>query len=225
LNLIVTAFICLVYILWYFNIANLFFLFYIIFISFSWVYLYWKDELISINLPNYLLPNVLIKTLKDFSKYLFNYFKWSFKEFKVIEAEESKKQAKLKTEEEAELNKLPPLKLSKFLIYIPIVNLILLFQKENNYKYHVRNWITLSFILILFLILTFFDVISTRWIILFFFPICFGTWMLEEKYYKMPFVYELYEVFAKLKNLFNSWRKKIDEKRKELKEVNLKVKE
>ncbi|MDR1944944.1 MAG: hypothetical protein LBQ59_02395 [Candidatus Peribacteria bacterium] len=45
----------------------------------------------------------------------------------------------MKTEEEAELNKLPPLKLSKFLIYIPIVNLILLFQKENNYKYHVRN--------------------------------------------------------------------------------------
>jgi hypothetical protein len=45
----------------------------------------------------------------------------------------------MEVEEKALLDELPPIKLPKFLIYIPILNFILLFQKENNYKYHVRN--------------------------------------------------------------------------------------
>jgi hypothetical protein len=40
----------------------------------------------------------------------------------------------------------------------------------------------------------------------------------------MPFIYELYEVFTKLKHLFHISKKKIDEKRKEVKEERLEVK-
>jgi uncharacterized membrane protein YfhO len=73
----------------------------------------------------------------------------------------------------AEIKTLPELKLSKFLIYIPIINFIFLSQKENNYRYHIRNGIILSFVFIVVLNLIIFDIISGRWLIMFLFPICF----------------------------------------------------
>ena len=41
----------------------------------------------------------------------------------------------------------------------------------------------------------------------------------------MPFIYEIYEAFRYLKNIFFKSKQKIDEKRKTINEVNLKIEE
>ncbi|MDR2641149.1 MAG: hypothetical protein LBC61_07920 [Candidatus Peribacteria bacterium] len=48
---------------------------YIIFACFSVIYLYGKDELISIKLPNYIFPHILVVNIKNTSKYLYKYLK------------------------------------------------------------------------------------------------------------------------------------------------------
>jgi len=67
----------------------------------------------------------------------------------------------------------PDLKLNKNIIYIPILNFIFLFQKENKYSIHIRNSIIISIILIIILILNITSIISTKWLLLILFPICF----------------------------------------------------
>jgi hypothetical protein len=222
LNLLVVLFISLIYLFWYYNMSNLFLLSYIIFACFSVIYLYGKDELISIKLPNYIFPHILVVNIKNTSKYLYKYLKWDFKEYKIIEAERFEKEAKIKEEDIKTLEALPILKLPKWLIYVPIANFAFLFLEKNRFVFHIRNWLTLSFIFIVFLVSTFFGILQIKWIIMFLFPISFWLWMLYKEYYRMPWVYEIYEVFVWVKNIFHLWRQKVKEN-SVVQEVNLKV--
>ena len=224
INLLSSLIIVLVYLLWYWNITLLLMLIYIVFVSFNWAYLFLKDEVITINLPNIILPRYSILYLKAFFTYIKLYFKWNFKNYSEILNEKKLEQEKDEEAKTLMIEKLPPVKLSKYLIYIPFINIIFLFQKANQHTYHIRNWLTITFLYLIFLIALFFSVISSKLLILFLFPICFGIWMLNKLYYKMPYIYDLYSIFDRATNVFNSWKKKIDEKRKEVKEVNLKVK-
>jgi hypothetical protein len=189
---------------------------------FSIVWLYVRDELVLVNLPGFFSPNVLVKSLKILAKYVYFYFKWDFKEFKVLEAERNEKEVKIKEEDLKSLEPLAELKIPKWLIYVPIINFLFFFQKKNKYLFHIRNGLVLSIIFVIFLISSLLHMAPSSLILLFLFPICFGEWMLFTPYYKMPFIYEIYDTFIYLKNLFHTWRKKVKEN-SVVQEVSLKV--
>lgn len=224
LNLFISVIICLIYIFWYDNITSIFVLFYIIFIVFSWVDLYSRDELISIELPYYFLPKWKIILQKVLFKYFLNYFKWDFKKFEDLKNEQFNKAEELKNQDLKYLEKNQDLKLNKNMIYIPILNFIFLLQKENKYSIHIRNGIVISIIMIIILLLIFTSIISSRWIILLAFPICFWLWKINELTYRMPYIYELYRFYKYISNLFSKSKKQIQEKKNEVVELNLKVK-
>lgn len=224
LNLLISVIICLIYIFWYDNITSIFILFYIIFIVFSWVDLYSRDELISIELPYYFLPKWKIILQKVIFKYFLNYFKWDFKNFEELKIEQFNKFEEFKKQDLKKLEESPELKLNKNMIYIPILNFIFLFQNENKYSIHIRNGIVISIIMIIILLLIFTSIISSRWIILLAFPICFWLWKINELTYRMPYIYEIYRFYKYISNIFVKSKKQIQEKKNEVIEVNLKVK-
>jgi hypothetical protein len=225
LNLLISLILSIIYIYNYENIFLLFGLIYIIFIAFSGVYLYGTNWIVLINLPDYFSPKWLLEALKNFWKYLFYYFWWNFKEFSIVVAETEEKNLQVTTKELEELKSVPSLnkKWLKYLIYVPIVNLAFLFIKESNYKYHIKNWLALSFVFIIFFILKFFGYFYLETSMLFLFPIAFWFWMLPLKYYKMPFIYDLYRWLARIKQIFMKTKKIIKEKSSENHEENIKV--
>lgn len=223
LNTFISFIFCFLFINYYHNLNQIIILLYFIFIAFVWVNLFWKSELIILNLSKYLDFWEIIKLLKILIKYLKNYISWNFKEFKILEQEQNKLDYEDKIKTFNEVKDLHELKWPKKIIYFPIVNLIFLFFKENKYKIHIRNWLTITFLLIITIILIIFKIIWWNILILFLFPICFWIWNLEKLYYKMPFIYEIYEFFAKIKWFFKKSKKVISEKRKEVKELKIKV--
>ena len=77
--------------------------------------------------------------------------------------------------------------------------------------------------LILTFLLYFFWFVSKNIFILFLFPICFWIWNIEKIYYKIPFIYDIYDIFKRFLSFFKRSKKIISEKRKEVKEETLKV--
>ncbi len=224
LNLFISLLISLIYILWYDDITNILSLFYIIFIVFSGVNIYTREELLTIKLPYYFLPKWKIALQKILFKYLLYYFKWDFKEFEIVKEFQFKKDAENETEDLKYLNTLENLKLNKNLIYIPILNNIFLFQEKNKYTFHIRNSLIINIIFLILLILIFFSIISSKWLLLILFPICFGIWKINEINYKMPYIYEIYRFLNYIKNIFISSKKVLKEKKEEVLETKFKVK-
>ncbi|MDD3793826.1 MAG: hypothetical protein PHI37_03375 [Candidatus Gracilibacteria bacterium] len=224
LNLFISVIICLIYILGYNNITSIFVLFYIIFIVFSGVDLYSRDEIISINLPYYFLPRGKIILQKVLFKYFLNYFKGDFKNFEELKIKQFDKYNEIKKIDLEYLNNKENLKLSKNLIYIPILNFIFLFQNENKYSIHIRNGIIISILVIILIILNLTMIISSKWLILILFPICFGLGKLNDITYRMPYIYEIYRSYKYILHFFYKSKKQIKEKSNEVKELNLKVK-
>jgi len=74
LNLLISLIITLIYISWYYNVANLFSLLYIIFIVFVWINIFVNNRIISINLPFILSPEDKFNLILNLKNYLKNYF-------------------------------------------------------------------------------------------------------------------------------------------------------
>lgn len=224
LNILLTIFILLVYISSYDNFATILLLIYLIFITFSATYLYWKEKLISVNLPDYFSPNILLLNIKTLFIYIFLYFKWDFKDYKIIKEKLTEKELIIKEKESELLDKKDNSKLLKWLVYIPIINFIFIKEKNTKLEYHKRNWYTISFIFIFTIILSSIWFINSSFILFSLFPICFWIWKVNINYYKMPFIYDIYEIFIKIKNKFIHINKIIKEKKWEVNEVKFKVK-
>ncbi len=224
INLFITIIIYLINLLWYWNLTSLFILSYTILIIFIWINLFTRDELISFNLPYYFLPEGKITLQKTIIRYISNYFKWDFKEFKDIKKEIINEKKIVKENDKIELSKLEELKLNKNLIYIPIINLIFIKEIKSNYKIHIKTWITITIIFIILFILNLLWIISSAIMLLILFPICFGLWKINNKTYRMPYIYEIIELSENLYKKASKANKNIKEKQKEEKNLNLKVK-
>ena len=225
LNLIITVIIMSLYIFWNINLSNLLILIYTIYVIFIWINIFIKDEIININLnkiPSLEELQIIIKSLKI---YLFNYFKE--KNFDNLGNIINDVIQKSKIEQEVKQKKLETLneiKIPKFLIYIPVINLIFIFVRKTKYKYHIINWITITIILIIIFILKYIGYINSNIYLLIIIPIIFGMWYIKNYLpYKMPFIYQIYEVVNKIKNILIFKGKKINKKRKEVNEISLKV--
>ncbi len=222
-NLFITVIIYLLYLFWYNNLTSLFVLAYTIFVIFVWINLFVRNELITLNLPYYFLPSWKIILQKIFIRYLKNYFGWNFTTFEQTKAKVIS-EIKQKNSEEIKINTTKKeLKLNKNLIYIPFVNLILLKELNSKYHLHIKNWISITILLTLFIILNIFGLISSKLFLVLLFPICFGFWKLNKKIYKMPYIFEAYELFSKTKSSVKKSKKYVEEKHKEEKNVSFKV--
>ena len=220
-NLLITIIIILLYIFWYYNLANLLSLIYIIFIVFIWINLFTSENLISINLDFIPSPSKKHIILISIIKYLKLYFKdnnlISFKNF--IENEKNIL-IKDETKNEKLLNKLKDIKFPKFLIYIPIINIIFLFFIKSKYKYHIINSLILTILIIIYISISSYNNSKYNLSILFIFPIIYWIWYLKNRLaYKMPLIYDFFEIFSKL-----FWKTKdINKKYNKTIEINLKT--
>ena len=185
--------------------------------------LFAKTELIIINLPKYFSFWEIVKSTKILLKYLKNYISWNFREWKTLEEEQNIAYIEDQKNTFNKMKDLPDLKWPKKIIYFPIFNLIFLFFKDNKFNIHIANALTITFLLILTFLLYFFWFVSKNIFILFLFPICFWIWNIEKIYYKIPFIYDIYNIFKRFLSFFERSKKIISEKRKEVKEETLKV--
>ncbi len=227
LNIFVSTLITILYIYNYPNLANLFSLIYIILIIFIWVNLFSRDQLIQIKLPESFSPNKIHLLLIIYTKYLKNYFHDDkFKVFSTLVKEENEiLKANEKINLELLVNK-KELRQAKFLIYIPYINLIFIFFKNTKHSFHIINWLTITFIFSLLMIIWFSELIyiNNYLYLLLVFPILFWIWFSKEKLeYKIPFIYDIWIFISKIFSFLKFWTKKINEKRKEKNELSLKV--
>lgn len=224
-SLLITLVILLLYISNYWDIADLFLLVFLIFISFVWINLFVQDKLIQIKLPKIFSPNYFHTFIIVFSKYIINYFsEKKFKEYKQILIEQENKiieQEKINFEN---LKNKKSLKQKLFLIYIPFINLFFIFFLNSKYYFHIINWITITFLTIIFLILNYFNIINSYFYLIILIPIMFWIWFTKNKLaYKMPFIFDLFFIISKIISILSFLTKKLNKKRKEVNELNLKV--
>jgi len=224
LNLIFTTIYLLLFIFWNPNLANLLLLVYIIFIVFTAINLFAQDKVINIKLNEVPFPREKLNYLKALKIYLWNYFsgKKDFIEFseilKKIKEEEKQKQEEFNNS----ISKLGDFKLPKFIIYTPVLNFISLFNYNTKQKNHIINGILLSTI---FIILWITKGIFNYYQLLLLLPLSF--WLAQlynwNDYYKIPFLYDFYELFTFTKSKTKQAVETLKEKQKEEKTLNLKV--
>ncbi len=226
LNIVVSLIICLLYIFDYTNLVSLFSLAYTIFIAFIWVNLFTRDELVQINLSKYFSAFNFYVLLSTFVKYLINYIKGGdFPSFWDVLKSNFEALNKNNSKDEKDLVLKRDIKIPRFLIYIPFINLIFLFIRNTRYSFHIINGLIITLIFSVVLWLSFFTKIDYSILILLFFPICF--WISYSRHilaYKTPFIFDIYVFISSLFSWFKFGSKKINQKRKEVNEINLKVK-
>jgi hypothetical protein len=226
LNIITSLIITLLYIFSYWNLANLLTLAYIILITFIWINLFTRNELLQIKLPKAFSPENSYLWLISSIEYLKNYFKdWDFKEFNTLIKANSEKLNKQELADETLLKTKKDLKLPKFLIYIPFINLIFLFFKNTKYNFHIINGIIITLIITWLIWLSYITNINYNFFLLILFPTLFWIWYTKDRLaYRMPIIFDIYILFSKIFSFLKFWTKQIKEKRNEVNEVKLKVK-
>ncbi len=227
LNLIISFIIVILYIFGNPNLTNLLLLIYIIFIVFSWVNLFTQDKVINLNLEKLPTPTEKLNYLKAFTTYLWNYFKSSnkFENFDTIHKKIKSKNNKNYLKIEKELQEKSNFKLTNYLIYIPVLNLISLFDINTKQKKHIINWLLISYIFIIIIILNHFFWTTNNYLLFLLFPTAYGfgymkAWVMN---YEIPFLFSIYNIIVLIQNKFKKIFTKAKILKNTTKEINLKV--
>lgn len=217
LNLIVSIIIVLIYIFDYSNVSLLLSLFYIIFGVFSSINIITNETLVWINLSFIPNPEQKITLIKSYFKYLAHYFwKKDFVWINILQENQTEKRKKEEIFNAKILEDKKSVKFPKALIYIPIINLFTLKFLHSKQRFHIINGTIITLLFIIILLLSYFYIIPSTSIILLLFPITFGIWYITSRpAYKMPFIYEIYETFVKIKNIFKKSKADIKERQAE----------
>jgi len=226
LSIFISLIITLLYIFWYNNLVNLLSLIYIISVTFIWVNLFARDELVQIKLPTIFSPKNTYIWLITTKNYLKSYFTNNdFVDFSKLYKNVSEKINTEKNALEKELQIKKDLRIHKVLIYIPIINLLFIFIKNTKYSLHIKNWIIITFLLIINITLYKFSYLDLKFSLLLLFPILFWmSYTTNTLAYKVPIIYDIYEFISKIFWLLKFWAKDINKRRKEDNVVKLKVK-
>ena len=221
-NLIITVIITLLFISWASNLSTLLLLVYIIFIVFLNINLVIKNEVISFDLekiPDVKQIRLLLITL---TKYLQIYASWNklYSFVSMLKKNEQEEKNRLEIDKKS-LEKELDFKLSNILIYIPILNLISIFNINSRLKKHITNGLIITSLFILSWI---FLGLHNKEQILLLFPVFSSIWYLKtDLNYEIPFLYDIYRIlnsiYQKIRKIF--WILK--EKQKEEKKLDLKV--
>ncbi len=227
LNLYFSIIFISLYVFWNPNLATLFLLVYIIFIVATAVYLFIQNEIININLSK--LPNshLILNYYKTAKTYFSNYF-WNKKEFpnfsEILKLKLEEEKIKNKTSEN-NLKIKDNFKLKNFIIYIPIINIITLFNLNTKQQKHIINWLLITIIFIIILVLNHFYWLNNNYLLFLLFPITFGYWYLKAGImnYEIPFLFSIYNIYSWIKNKFKKLFSKAQTLKNTTKEINLKV--
>jgi hypothetical protein len=223
LNLFVTIILILLYNFGHTELSILFILLYVIYIVFVSINLFTTEKIIEIRLHDIFAPEKKYYFTKAIFAYLRDYKsgnelqKLSTYYNNILEQAELEKKA----EYEAMLS-LPDLRFPKFLIYIPFINILYSFAKVNKYSSHIRNWVALTVIFTLTLVIL--NIFSLSYGFLYLFLIIIFYWIgyiQISPSYKMPYVYMWYTLVQKM-----FWKtKEANAKYNVEKSVTLKVEE
>ncbi len=228
---ILTFFILFYYVFnWFDSIVTLLIFIYILIFVFSWVNLVINKKVIINNfidkLPDLTLLYLYIKT---WIYYFFDFLKILFWKKEDLDF---KNKLNLIIEKENKMNetikqyftddKIFP---SKYLIYVPIINLIFIFKpilnKKSKYFLAIIEWIIISIILVL--IWYFYWFYSNLQLCLLF-PIFLWLANVDSNpFYKIPIIYEIYFIIDKVTFGLFSKIKFLKEKSKEVNNISFKV--
>jgi len=224
-NLLVSFIITLIYIMWYKNVSLILLLPYIIFTVFSSINIVKFQTIFWITIDFIPMPENKINNFKALLKYIKNYFwKWEFIWITKLKFLEKERKIEEERNNDVLLNKLPNIKIPKILIYIPIVNIITIFFTKTKQKFHIINWLILTLIFIILLILNYYYIIDPKINLLLLFPIFFWIWYIDSRLaYKMPFVFDIFELLNNFRKFFIRTNKKVQEIKNEMHEQNIKV--
>ena len=89
----------------------------------------------------------------------------------IKEVNERKQQEEIQNEQL--LENLKNMKLPKFLIYIPFINIFFIFIKNSQYSFHIKNGIIITLLLSLTFLASYFQYIPRHLNILFLIPIAY----------------------------------------------------
>ncbi|MDD3303164.1 MAG: hypothetical protein PHN31_06430 [Candidatus Gracilibacteria bacterium] len=221
INLLISLFLCLVYINGNTDITLILMLIYIVFVVFSSLILVIQNNLMFIYIEYLNKIENLEIYIKSYVQYFKNYTKGSFINLKDLISKNILTEKTKLQEEENILKSQKDTVLPKFLIYVPIINFIFLFSFDTKYRNHIINGISLS-ILTLFMLGIFRTVNST--FILLLYPICFGIGNLNLKLaYKQTFIFHIFNVFIVIKTKIKKLNGKIKETKKTVQTSSFKI--
>lgn len=224
-NILSCLMVSIFYIFWFVSISSILFLVYIIFVVFLSINLVINNKTINFNIPFISSFEEIFAYFKAFIIYLKNYIaKKEFVGFLELKDNLVKSDIELEKKQEEEIKDKKELVLNKYLIYIPIINLIFIFQLKTKYYYHIRNGVTITFLMIILYILWEIWFINKGLVLLFIFPLFYGFWYLDKRFaYKIPIVYDISEFFSKYYTKIKALTKKTNELRKTDNKISLKV--
>lgn len=200
LNLFISVFFVLFVSFDFINIANFLVLIYSIYLVFIWMNIFTTNNVFTIDLEFIPSPEKKYFLTRAGFEYLKNYFSgkklekfdYYYQKQKEISLENSKINYQ-------NIQILSDISGPQWLIYIPIINFICLFQKNKKQQFHIRNGITLSILFLIFTIIIYFLRLDAILLTLLIFAFCYGYWYLKyNPVYKMPYVYMFYYFFEKL---------------------------
>lgn len=210
INLISSGIITLFFILGAQNIALFFSLIYILFVAFSIVTLVGKHELIVPQLTSIPTPTQKYIWVYTIGEYLSKHLSKN-KKFAALEELYTKNTKLYSSKEEKrsqEMEKKADIQIPKFLIYVPVINIITVFFLKSRYKYHIINGLIITLICISSITLLWY---SHAVFLIALFPASFGIWYLPRLWYQMPYIYDVYHIISNLlytiTHLFSRGRK------------------
>ena len=191
----------------------------IIFIVFYGIMIVWNQNIISINLWNTPTASEFFYWIIALYRYLMNYFKSKdFKTFQTYFQEITNSNLEISQKRQYEVLSLNDAKLKTYFYYIPYLNLLWIVDYKSKYKYHVKNWIILSILSLIFLALW-----NNTYQIIVWFLAFFGIWYLKDLTYSFPILWEIYLWIESIfKKIFWVW-KKVQETSKKVEEVSFKL--
>ncbi len=218
LNLLLTSFVFIVFLLWFKNLWILFLLWLIIFLVFYSILLIINKNIISINLDKIpTFEEFIVKSI-SFFKYLKSYFtNKNFTPIATFEKEIIQKNTELKNKKTYEVLTLNEPKLKPYMYYIPYLNLISVIDYNSKYKYHIKNGLSITFLSII-MIPFWNDIQFFNWFLIF-----FGLWYLKDLSYSFPILWGIYNFFEKIIfKIFFIWEK-VQKTSKKVEEVSFKL--
>ena len=223
LTLFLTVILILLYNFWYNDIVMFITLIYTVYVVFIGLNLFTTWNIIQIRFSSIFSPEYKFQYTHALCRYFKNYIKWNdLQAVHKYQAEIKEENKILADFENDKILSLPDLKLPKFSIYIPLLNLFYVFLKENKYSTHIRNGIVISLLFIITVLLIKFTSLSYGLLYLFvIISIYWIGYIHTQPVYKMPYVYMIYTAFIKI-----TWKtKSVNAKYNIEKNVTLKVEE
>jgi len=215
LNLIVTTFALIIAFFWFWSLATILFILYIIWSVFVSLRLVFTDEITDLDL--WIIPSpeekyILLQALIIYIKNIFD-----TKTFvELIKLREIQRRKKIRKEEDTleRIKSLPTFPYSPLLLSIPGINLIGLLYWHTRERLRIWNGLILSLLLLGVIIVFWFQ---SPMFLLALIPFCYHAGYSEKKEYHMPFITDIVDTLHILGNQWLSlWKKTRELQKKEV---------